>query len=64
MQITSEKIIDNLFKKGILNTLFNDENFGKDFMHEYLSSIDQKSFNLFQNKLVNFIIKQQKQING
>ena len=64
MNKTKEKIIDNLFKKGILNTLFNDEKFGKDFMHEYLSSIDQKSFNLFQNKLVNFIIKQQKQING
>jgi len=59
MNKTKEKIIDNLFKKGILNTLFNDENFGKDFMHEYLSSINQKDFNLFQNKLVNFIIQQQ-----
>tara|TARA_R100000988_G_scaffold88392_1_gene51440 strand:+ start:624 stop:815 length:192 start_codon:yes stop_codon:yes gene_type:complete len=59
MNKTKEKIIDNLFKKGILNTLFNDENFGKDFMHEYLSSINQKDFNLFQNKLVKFIIQQQ-----
>ena len=59
MNKTKEKIIDNLFKKGILNTLFNDENFGKDFMHEYLSSINQKDFNLFQNKLVSFIIQQQ-----
>ena len=59
MNTTKEKIIDNLFKKGILNTLFNDENFGKDFMHEYLSSINQKDFNLFQNKLVKFIIQQQ-----
>ena len=59
MKKTKEKIIDNLFKKGILNTLFNDENFGKDFMHEYLSSINQKDFNLFQNKLVKFIIQQQ-----
>jgi len=59
MTKTKEKIIDNLFKNGILNTLFNDENFGKDFMHEYLSSINQKDFNLFQNKLVNFIIQQQ-----
>ena len=59
MNKTKEKIIDNLFKKGILNTLFNDEKFGKDFMHEYLSSINQKDFNLFQNKLVNFIIQQQ-----
>ena len=55
MNKTEEKIIDNLFKKGILNTLFDDENFGKDFIHEYLSSIDQKAFNLFQNKLVKFI---------
>ena len=46
MNKTKEKIIDNLFKKGILNTFFNDENFGKDF-------------NLFQNKLVKFIIQQQ-----
>ena len=59
MNKTKEKIIDNLFKKGILNTLFNDEKFGKDFMHEYLSSINQKDFNLFQNKLVSFIIQQQ-----
>jgi len=59
MNKTKEKIIDNLFKKGILNTLFNDEKFGKDFMHEYLSSIDQKNFNFFQNKLVDFITKQQ-----
>ena len=58
MNKTKEKIIDNLFKKGILNTLFNDEKFGKDFMHEYLSSIDQKNFNFFQNKLVDFIAKQ------
>ena len=59
MNKTKEKIVDNLFKKGILNTLFNDEKFGKDFMHEYLSSIDIKAFNLFQNKLVKFIIQQQ-----
>ena len=59
MNKTKEKIVDNLFKKGILNTLFNDEKFGKDFMHEYLSSIDQKNFNFFQNKLVDFITKQQ-----
>ena len=59
MNKSKENIIDNLFKKGILNTLFNDENFGKDFMHEYLSSINQKDFNLFQNKLVKFIIQQQ-----
>ena len=52
------QLIDELFKKGILNTLFNDEKFGKDFMHEYLSSIDQKNFNFFQNKLVDFIAKQ------
>ena len=58
MNKTKEKIVDNLFKKGILNTLFNDEKFGKDFMHEYLSSIDQKNFNFFQNKLVDFIAKQ------
>ena len=55
------QIIDELFKKGILNTLFNDEKFGKDFMHEYLSSIDHKDFNLFQNKLVNFIAKQKEE---
>ena len=60
MTKTKEKIIDNLFKNGILNTLFNDEKFGKDFMHEYLTSIEHKDFNLFQNKLVNFIAKQQK----
>ena len=60
MNKTEEKVIDNLFKKGILNTLFNDENFGKDFMHEYLSSIDQKSFNLFQNQFVKFIVKKRR----
>jgi hypothetical protein len=60
MNKTEEKVIDNLFKKGILNTLFNDENFGKDFMHEYLSSIDQKAFNLFQNQLVKFIVKKRR----
>ena len=61
MNKTKEKIVDNLFKKGILNTLFTDEELGRDFMHEYLSSIEQKDFNLFQNKLVNFIAKQQEE---
>tara|TARA_B100001250_G_scaffold413095_1_gene446109 strand:+ start:1606 stop:1797 length:192 start_codon:yes stop_codon:yes gene_type:complete len=61
MNKTKEKIVDNLFKKGILNTLFTDEELGRDFMHEYLTSIEQKDFNLFQNKLVNFIAKQQEE---
>ena len=53
------QLIDELCQKGILNTLFEDKKFGKDFMHEYLSSIDQKNFNFFQNKLVDFITKQE-----
>lgn len=61
MNKTKEKIVDNLFKKGILNTLFTDEELGRDFMHEYLTSIEHKDFNLFQNKLVNFIAKQQEE---
>ena len=61
MNKTKEKIVDNLFKKGILNTLFTNEELGRDFMHEYLTSIEQKDFNLFQNKLVNFIAKQQEE---
>ena len=61
MNKTKEKIVDNLFKKGILNTMFTHEELGRDFMHEYLTSIEQKDFNLFQNKLVNFIAKQQEE---
>jgi len=61
MNKTKEKIIDNLCQKGILNTLFKDQKFGKDFMFDYLSSIDHKDFNLFQNKLVNFIAKQKEE---
>tara|TARA_R100000742_G_C4226702_1_gene49177 strand:+ start:505 stop:720 length:216 start_codon:yes stop_codon:yes gene_type:complete len=50
-----DKIIDRLFKEGILHTLFKDPEFGKEFMYDYFLTIDQKDFNIFQEKLVNFI---------
>ena len=58
MNKTKEKIIDKLCQNGILNTLFKDQKFGKDFMFDYLSSIDQKDFHIFTHKLVDFIAKQ------
>ena len=50
-----DKIIDRLFKEGILHTLFKNPEFGKEFMYDYFLTIDQKSFNVFQEKLVEFI---------
>ena len=61
---TRDQIIDNLCKKGILNTLFNDEEFGRRFMYEYFLSIDGKDFHSFTNKLVNFISKEQEETNA
>ena len=52
------QLIDELCQKGILNTLFDDKKFGKDFMFEYLSSIDQKDFHNLTHKLIDFIAKQ------
>tara|TARA_B100000900_G_scaffold353504_1_gene321723 strand:+ start:265 stop:528 length:264 start_codon:yes stop_codon:yes gene_type:complete len=61
---TRDQIIDNLCKKGILNTLFNDEEFGRRFMYEYFLSIDGKDFHSFTNKLVDFISKEQEETNA
>ena len=61
---TRDQIIDNLCKKGILNTLFNDEEFGRRFMYEYFLSIDGKDFHSFTNKLVDFISKKQEKTNA
>ena len=61
---TRDQIIDNLCKKGILNTLFNDEEFGRRFMYEYFLSIDGKDFHFFTDKLVDFISKEQEETNA
>ena len=53
--MSKNKIIDRLFKEGILHTLFKNPEFGKEFMYDYFLTIDQKSFNVFQEKLVEFI---------
>ena len=64
MPKTRDQIIDDLCKKGILNTLFNDEEFGRRFMYEYFLSIDGKDFHSFTNKLVDFISKEQEETNA
>jgi len=56
MPKTRDQIIDNLCKKGILNTLFNDE--------EFVLSIDAKDFHFFTDKLVDFISKKQEKTNA
>mgnify|MGYP003114375657 CR=1 FL=1 len=60
---TRDQIIDNLCKKGILNTLFHDEKFGREFLYEYFLSIDGKDFHFFTDKLVDFISKKQEKTN-
>ena len=53
--MSKNKIIDRLFKEGILHTLYKNPEFAKEFMYDYFLTIDQKSFNVFQEKLVEFI---------
>tara|TARA_Y100001938_G_scaffold128223_1_gene181812 strand:+ start:1259 stop:1453 length:195 start_codon:yes stop_codon:yes gene_type:complete len=64
MKSNKNQIIDHLFKKGILNTLFNDEEFGREFLFEYFLSIDAKDFHTFTSKLVDFISKKQEKSNA
>ena len=64
MPKTRDQIIDDLCKKGIFNTLFNDEKFGKEFLYEYFLSIDGKDFHFFTDKLVDFISKEQEKTNA
>ena len=58
---TRDQIIDHLCQKGFLNVLFNDKKFGKDFMHDYLMSIDSESSNSFYTKFIDFVVKQQEE---
>jgi len=64
MPKTKDQIIDYLCKKGVLNILFNDEEFGRKFMYEYFLSIGWEDFHSFTNKLVDFISKEQEKTNA
>tara|TARA_B100001093_G_scaffold458572_1_gene471092 strand:+ start:586 stop:774 length:189 start_codon:yes stop_codon:yes gene_type:complete len=58
---TRDQIIDHLCQKGFLNYLFDDKKFGKDFMNDYLLSIDSESSNTFFNKFIDYVVQQQEE---
>ena len=59
MEKTRDQVIDNLCERGFLNYLFDDKKFGKDFMNDYLLSIDSESSNTFFNKFIDYVVQQQ-----
>ena len=59
MEKTRDQVIDDLCERGFLNYLFDDKKFGKDFMNDYLQSIDYESSNTFFNKFIDYVVQQQ-----